>query len=456
MDWNPDPDPVVSLQRERVRDAVTDIIRYDPLYARIIVSLKIEEDNDSETSVWCDGVTLGWNPHKDHTQNEWARLIERAVCGVAMLHNWRRGYRDNAQWNKACLLSASAVAAQNNTPWNKNGDYLKDSHFRKIKDEYFSKDSSIEVGNRPVEDLYETIRERDEEKEKEKNQQNQQENQQNDGNGGQNGPPQGLPPPDIEFRDAPPQSGGDTQKQRVLAAAEKRQHELEKMMGNDDGEKGDENGVIDHRPSGMGYSRSGLATGILKLCGVTTSPHRGWKEIMKCFFDKWSKEGVDWSTPNKRHAWRGMYLPSKRSRGDITNLVVAIDISGSVSEEKLNRFTNEVGNIIKELGGKVKVKPILVNTRVREMPECSFENVDSYDWTIPAGGGTNLQVGFDWVEECMLKKGERVSGMVFFTDLEDYRIQDIPKPPYRTLWVAFGDDSAARKPTFGEIVGFDQ
>ncbi len=50
--------------------------------------------------------------------------------------------------------------------------------------------------------------------------------------------------------------------------------------------------------------------------------------------------------PNKKHLWRGFYLPSMR--GEEINIAMYIDVSGSISDEEIQEALSETPGICEQ------------------------------------------------------------------------------------------------------------
>ena len=67
-----------------------------------------------------------------------------------------------------------------------------------------------------------------------------------------------------------------------------------------------------------------------------------WKDLLSEFLTSITNTDQSWSRLNKRHAWRGINLPSRIRSNIGGELAVAIDTSGSVSQFELNIFAEEL------------------------------------------------------------------------------------------------------------------
>jgi predicted metal-dependent peptidase len=129
--------------------------------------------------------------------------------------------------------------------------------------------------------------------------------------------------------------------------------------------------------------------------------------------------------PNRRFIHSGLYLPSLTNEGRLENLVLAIDVSGSIDQIALSMFAGSVSRIQDEIKPE-KTTVIFCNSHITEIRE--FGPDDEIDLSCYGMGGTDLRPPFEWVEE----NGITPDVFLYFTDL------DGPKPDtdtgYPVLW----------------------
>ena len=71
-----------------------------------------------------------------------------------------------------------------------------------------------------------------------------------------------------------------------------------------------------------------------------------WVDVMRDLLQSVYSNNPTWTRLNKRHSWRGIYLPSRDKEPQGGELAIAIDTSGSVSQEELNVFATEINSLI--------------------------------------------------------------------------------------------------------------
>ena len=183
-----------------------------------------------------------------------------------------------------------------------------------------------------------------------------------------------------------------------------------------------------------------LSSGLDRLVQQQLAPTTDWRAVLRRFVRERAQDGYSWSRPNRRHAWRGVILPSAWSQR-LGEVVVAIDTSASIREHELAAFAAEAKAIFAE------VKPTAVtvlhcDTKVTSSRR--FTELDQFELCAKGGGGTCFQPAFDWVEK---EVEQPLACLLYFTDLDP---ADQPADPgYPVLWVA---TSGRKPPPFGEVV----
>ncbi len=132
-------------------------------------------------------------------------------------------------------------------------------------------------------------------------------------------------------------------------------------------------------------------------------------------------------------------------------VALAVDTSGSVSDELYLDFISEMMKIAKQYKGRVKMALVTCDAAVQDtLKEDSKPKEVLKKLRKRSGyGGTNLSPAFDWMQE-NLKKA-RVC--VFFTDL--YATFPTYKPRLPVIWVVPPESKTERVP-FGTIVSMDK
>ena len=90
-----------------------------------------------------------------------------------------------------------------------------------------------------------------------------------------------------------------------------------------------------------------LKGNVPRAFGELTTPKIDWRTVLQDFIIDvvQGKDYATWRKPNRRYLHQGIYMPSTEAE-TIGRLVVAIDTSGSIGNDTLNRFLSELIGIV--------------------------------------------------------------------------------------------------------------
>ena len=157
-------------------------------------------------------------------------------------------------------------------------------------------------------------------------------------------------------------------------------------------------------------------------------PQLPWRMLLARYMTAVSRDDYSYSRPSRRE---GDYvLPSLRSRQ--TDLVVAVDTSGSIKDSEIQEFIEEIDALKGQVRARVTLLPcdaaLCEGAPFRFEPWEQFSRPDE----IRGGGGTSFVPVFQWVE----KEGIQPDLLLYFTDADG----EFPKqePHYPVIWLVKG------------------
>ena len=143
-------------------------------------------------------------------------------------------------------------------------------------------------------------------------------------------------------------------------------------------------------------------------------PKIDWREVLRDFIST-TCVGNDYSTwrrPNRRFVSSGYYMPSGVSES-VGELVIAIDMSGSIGARELSQFLGEVKGICDNVHPE-KVRLLYWDTEVCADESYMAHELDTLtESTKPAGGGGTTVT---CVPEYLTKHGIKPQAVVVLTD----------------------------------------
>ena len=164
-----------------------------------------------------------------------------------------------------------------------------------------------------------------------------------------------------------------------------------------------------------------------------------WYDIVEKYMTACVKQNQTWSRPNKR--FEDVYLPSVDKLPQMGELVVQVDVSGSISKKELDYYNGHLSRIISQCRPE-RVHVLYTDTDVLKHDE--FECGEDVALKFQSGGGTHMPAGFDYCA----KQGIAPELFVCLTDGYTAFGED---PGYPVVWCISSDKVA----THGENVHFE-
>ncbi len=172
-----------------------------------------------------------------------------------------------------------------------------------------------------------------------------------------------------------------------------------------------------------------LGATMARLLDHLLQPQLPWRMLLARYMSAAARDDYSYTRPSSRREGFAI-LPSLRSAQ--VEVAVAVDTSGSVSDEEINQFIAEVNG----LKGQVRARLSLF--------ACDAELAAGTPWCfepweelvlpeqLPGGGGTRFTPVFDWLKG----RDGKPDLLVYFTDGNG----EFPKtePPYPVIWLIKG------------------
>lgn len=188
------------------------------------------------------------------------------------------------------------------------------------------------------------------------------------------------------------------------------------------------------------HDRGDLPENILRQAGLLEPPKIPWRRLLHRFADAvLNTDDYSLARPNKHYWIQDMVVPGRYGE-TVSTIVVALDTSGSMSENELREIAGEIRGIVP-------------NTRdiTLIVADCQIQQVIAFDDLEPflksgrfrGGGGTDHVCVFDYIAEHKLNPR-------LFIGLSDLDSNfPIKKPPYPVLWIA---PKTHATPPWGKVI----
>jgi len=387
----------------RIQKARTALLLDHPFFGSLLYRLKDRESRAVKTMA-TDGVSLLWNPEFVETlaAATLAGTLAHEVMHPALHHHLRRSGRDPKRWNIACdyAINPLLVDAGLKLP----EGVLLENRFRGMS----------------AEQIYNLLEpEEDAEPDSDSDQPAAASTDPNSGPDGSESNEPSVPETDGgigQVLDAP--SGSDDspteqEQAREWEIAVKQAITVAQQAGK--------------IPEGLDRTMEGVAEAAVN-----------WRELLRRLWSETTAADYCWMRPNRRHLWKGLYLPGVVKEG-VGEIVIAVDCSGSISGRQLRLFEAEARSILE--GQRPERVYVLYFDAVVQKVEI-YEAGQPISLNPVGGGGTEFGPCFEWIYE----RGIMPQTVVFLTDL--YGSFPSSAPYYPVLWASTG----RRQAPFGEVI----
>lgn len=180
------------------------------------------------------------------------------------------------------------------------------------------------------------------------------------------------------------------------------------------------------------------ARGILPLNLVEEIERAGesetpWQAVMAQFMSGIRKDDYRLYPFNRKHVWRGLYLPSIGRPGP-SHITVAVDTSGSMDRDLLGKVLAELDAI--RTMTECKLTLIECDSCIQNVSEYEgweIADLDFHSRPFKGRGGTNFAPVFKWMKEVGSYQNPSPEALIYLTD----GIAPFPQilPAYYVLWV---------------------
>lgn len=379
----------MSKAKDKLSKARAGLILDHPFFGSLALKLDLVEDATNNPTACTDGKQIRYNPEfiEELSLEETKGLLCHEIMHCANQHHLRRDSRDIKKWNAAADYAINPL--------------IRDSGMQIPPGGLFD----YQYNDMSAEQIYSKLPEPDED-------------QQGQGGSGEGNDPGGS----GGVEDYP----GDGQGQQASEDTKE--------------QNGQEWKVAVAQAAQQAKAMGDLPGAIKRMVEDIVDPVLDWREILRRFVDSNAKNDYQWFPPNRRHIHNGFILPSLRSQ-ELQNVTMAMDTSGSITDDDLKAFEAEVRSIVEDYRTNTTV--IYCDREVQNVEK--FDAQDVIELHPEGGGGTDFRPPFDWIEE----SGEQPACMIYQTDGHCDRFP--AEPDYPVLWVLTRRNRGF-SPPFGETI----
>jgi predicted metal-dependent peptidase len=198
----------------------------------------------------------------------------------------------------------------------------------------------------------------------------------------------------------------------------------------------------------QGAEAGTLPKGVERLIKQSTNPVMPWRELIQTNLTSAIRSDYSWMRPSRK-GWHVDAVMPGMTPGQEIDVVVALDMSGSISDKQAQNFLAEIGAMMEAFDG-YKVHVFSFDTEVYNIQDFTSENLDTIDSYVPqGGGGTDFDAIFDYLKEI----GNVPKRLIVFTD--GYPCGSWGDSDYcDTTWIIHGDRDP--NPPFGTFAIYDE
>lgn len=190
-----------------------------------------------------------------------------------------------------------------------------------------------------------------------------------------------------------------------------------------------------------------LPLGVERLIKQHTNPVMPWRELIQQNLTSCIRTDYSWMRPSRR-GWHMDAIMPGMTPGEEIDVVVTLDMSGSISNKQAQDFLGEIGGMMNSFDG-YKVHLFCFDTDTYNPQDFNSENMDCIDEYEPQGGGGT---DFDCIFKYLKENDIQPKRLIVFTD--GFPCGSWGSPDYcDTTWIIHGDPDP--HPPFGQFALYD-
>ncbi len=168
-----------------------------------------------------------------------------------------------------------------------------------------------------------------------------------------------------------------------------------------------------------------MPAALQKLVAELIEVKTPWYDILERYMVALTRGEYSWARPNRRFA-PDYYLPSTGTVAKMGEIVVQVDVSGSISKQELDHYNGHLKRIV-ELCRPERVHVLYTDTRVAK--HVTFEDGEDFGLEFYSGGGTDMEAGFKYLDK------EGIDPEVFICLTDGYTdFNSANTPAYPVVW----------------------
>jgi len=191
-----------------------------------------------------------------------------------------------------------------------------------------------------------------------------------------------------------------------------------------------------------------LPNNVKRIIQEIPEPKMNWKELLRQQLESTQKSDYTFARPSRRGWHMDAILPGNDVE-EMIDISVALDMSGSISDEQARDFLSEVKGITEEFNN-YKIHIFCFDTDTYNPQDFTSENLDDIsEYELQGGGGTDFECMFKYLKDNEISPKR----LVVFTD--GYPFGTWGDANYcETVWIVHGNNNP--NPPFGQWAIYEE
>lgn len=444
-------DEKLSVEDKIIKSKIK-IQQVSPFFSYLLMHMKFQRNDRAHTiGVDPDG-NVFWNKNwmEKLSEAETTTVLAHESCHVILRHCERAKTREKNTWNKAVDCVSNQMLIQNGfTDFPKGGIIPRNDSFHNMGIDV------DEISKKTAEEIYDELSKAKEEQGKHKKKgKGKKDDEDSDENG------EGDGDSEYEFDEHIPDVQNENKDAKDMKDAQDKNEDSGEGKYSDSENKEpniSKNEDLDEKwarilSEAETHSRmAGKETaGMDRYVDKLLNPKRNWKNIL--YREVTNEMAVDttWNRPSRRSESIGIYLPSQKKEN--INLAVAIDSSGSVTDEELKSFLSHTRDVIASFAN-INLTVVVCDSQVKKVHEFNHANInDVKKIEVKGRGGTAFTPVFDY----LAKNKPDIKLVIYLTDGDCFEKFKIEKYRGRVLWVLTKRGTEKYIKNTGRIIKMDE
>ena len=154
-----------------------------------------------------------------------------------------------------------------------------------------------------------------------------------------------------------------------------------------------------------------VPAGVKRMLRELTEPKMNWRDLLDVQIKSTIKSDFSWMKPNRKAWHTGVMLPGMMP-DDTIDIVIGIDVSGSISEDMVRDFLSEIKGIM-DAYTTFNIKVFCFDTDIYSVKDFTADNLfEINEYEIVGGGGTSFEAVYEYLKENAIEPKK----LVMFTD----------------------------------------